>query len=113
MYHVGVDTGGTFPDVVALDGATGEIRTLKVPSVPADPARAVAHGLAQLRARHGIDPAAIERFIFGTTVATNAILERKGGRTALVATRGTRDVVEIQRQWRLAQAIAHGLNGVP
>jgi N-methylhydantoinase A len=100
MYHVGVDTGGTFTDFVALHGVTGEIRTLKVPSVPADPARAVANGLAQLRERHGIDPAAIERFIFGTTVATNAILERAGGRTALIATRGTRDVVEIQRQWR-------------
>ena len=52
------------------------------------------------RERHGIAPAAVDRFIFGTTVATNAILERKGGRTALIATRGTRDVLEIQRQWR-------------
>ncbi len=100
MYHVGVDTGGTFTDFVALDVTTGDIHTLKVPSVPADPAEAVANGLARLRERPGIPPAAIDRFIFGTTVATNAILERKGGRTALVATRGTRDVIEIQRQWR-------------
>jgi N-methylhydantoinase A len=100
MHYVGVDTGGTFTDVVALDVGQGTIHALKVPSVPADPARAVAHGLARLRERHGIAPATIERFIFGTTVATNALLERKGGRTALVATRGTRDVLEIQRQWR-------------
>jgi N-methylhydantoinase A len=100
MHYLGVDTGGTFTDVVALDVATGAIRTLKVPSVPADPARAVADGLARLGERHGIAPDAIARFIFGTTVATNAVLERTGGRTALVATRGTRDVLEIQRQWR-------------
>src|SRR5213594_3540502 len=100
MYHVGVDTGGTFTDFVALDVSTGAIRTLKVPSVPADPARAVGDGLTRLRERYGIEPAAIERFVFGTTVATNAILERKGSATALIATRGTRDVIEIQRQWR-------------
>ncbi|HSD77091.1 MAG TPA: hydantoinase/oxoprolinase family protein, partial [Solirubrobacteraceae bacterium] len=100
MIHVGVDTGGTFTDFVALDVATGALHALKVPSVPADPARAVVHGLGRLRERAGIPPGAIDRFIFGTTVATNAILERKGGPTALVATRGTRDVLEIQRQWR-------------
>jgi N-methylhydantoinase A/oxoprolinase/acetone carboxylase beta subunit len=100
MYRVGVDTGGTFTDVGALDIATGDIQALKVPSVPADPARAVVNGRARLRERYGIAAAAVERFIFGTTVATNAILERKGGRTALIATRGTRDVIEIQRQWR-------------
>src|SRR5262245_9814048 len=100
MYHVGVDTGGTFTDFVALDVATGAIHTLKVPSIPADPARAVTAGLARLREQYGITPSAIDRFTFGTTVATNAVLERKGGRTALIATRGTRDVLEIQRQWR-------------
>jgi N-methylhydantoinase A len=100
MYHVGVDTGGTFTDFVALDVTTGALHALKVPSVPADPARAVVDGLQALRERHDISPGAIERFIFGTTVATNAVLERKGARTALIATRGTRDVLEIQRQWR-------------
>ena len=100
MYHVGVDTGGTFTDIVALDEATGEARTLEVASMPSDAARAVANGLAQLRERYGIPAAAIERLIFGTTVVTNAILERHGGRTAVIATRGTRDVVEIQRPWR-------------
>ena len=100
MYHVGVDTGGTFTDFVALNADTGAISTFKVPSVPDDPAQAVLAGVERLRDRHGVDPSRIGRFIFGTTVATNAVLERKGARTALVATRGTRDVIEIQRLWR-------------
>ena len=100
MYHVGVDTGGTFTDFVALNADTGAISTFKVPSVPDDPAQAVRAGVERLRDRHGVDPSRIGRFIFGTTVATNAVLERKGARTALVATRGTRDVIEIQRLWR-------------
>ena len=100
MYYLGVDTGGTFTDFVALNSRTGEIATFKVPSVPDDPARAVLGGVERLRDRHGVDPSRIGRFVFGTTVATNAVLERKGARTALVATRGTRDVIEIQRLWR-------------
>jgi N-methylhydantoinase A len=99
-YFVSADTGGTFTDFVALDGTSGEITTFKLPSVPDDPARAVARGLERLADRHGIPPSAIARFIFGTTVATNATLERTGARVALIATRGTRDVLEIQRQWR-------------
>ena len=100
MYYLGVDTGGTFTDFVALNARTGEIATFKVPSVPEDPARAVRAGIERLRDACGIDPSRIGRFIFGTTVATNAVLEHKGARTALVATRGTRDVIEIQRLWR-------------
>jgi N-methylhydantoinase A len=99
-YFVGADTGGTFTDFVALEVARGALVTFKVPSVPDDPARAVEHGFCRLRERFGVAPEQVERFIFGTTVATNAILERTGARTAFVATRGTRDVLEIQRQWR-------------
>ena len=100
MYYLGVDTGGTFTDFVALNARTGEVAAFKVPSVPEDPARAVLAGIERLRDHHGIDPSRIGRFVFGTTVATNAVLEHKGARTALVATRGTRDVIEIQRLWR-------------
>ena len=99
-YHLGVDTGGTFTDFVLFNVESGDRVSFKVPSVPRDPAMAVANGLAQLQRRFGISPSAIERFVFGTTVATNAILERKGAATALLATQGTRDVIEIQRQWR-------------
>ena len=100
MHYLGVDTGGTFTDFVVLNARTGEIAAFKVPSVPDDPARAVLAGIERLRDACGVDPSRIGRFIFGTTVATNAVLERSGARTALVATRGTRDVIEIQRLWR-------------
>jgi N-methylhydantoinase A len=99
-YFVAADTGGTFTDFVALEATSGAITTFKLPSVPNDPAKAVAAGLERLAERHAIPPSAITRFIFGTTVATNAVIERTGARIALIASRGTRDVLEIQRQWR-------------
>jgi N-methylhydantoinase A/oxoprolinase/acetone carboxylase beta subunit len=82
-----VDTGGTFTDVVAADG-----RIVKLPSTPSDPARAVADGV---KAAGGTDTLA-----HGTTVATNALLERRGGRVALISSEGQRDVIEIARQAR-------------
>ena len=99
-YSLGVDTGGTFTDFVALNVQSGEITSFKVASVPDDPARAVQLGFARLRDQYGIHPSHISRFVFGTTVATNAVIELKGARCALIATRGTRDVIEIQRLWR-------------
>ena len=84
--RLGVDTGGTFTDLVADDG-----RVVKVPSTPDEPGRAVRAACADLR------PAVLAH---GTTVATNALLERKLGRVALVATRGFGDVIEIARQAR-------------
>ncbi|HLM18450.1 MAG TPA: hydantoinase/oxoprolinase family protein, partial [Acidimicrobiia bacterium] len=84
--RIGVDTGGTFTDVVT---DAGKVR--KVPSVPTDPSRAVADACA------GLDPAVLAH---GTTVATNALLERRVGRVALVTTRGFADVIEIARQAR-------------
>jgi len=86
--RVGVDTGGTFTDVVGDDG-----RVVKVPSTPADPSRAVAAGMAALG--HSV-----EALAHGTTVATNALLERRGATVALVATEGFGDVIEIGRQDR-------------
>jgi N-methylhydantoinase A/oxoprolinase/acetone carboxylase beta subunit len=87
--RVGVDTGGTFTDVVADDG-----RIVKTPSTPDDPGRAVRAGVDALGAGR---PALLAH---GTTVATNALLERRGGRVALVATTGFADVIEIARQAR-------------
>jgi len=86
---VGVDSGGTFTDLVADDG-----RVVKVSSTPDDPARAVRSALAA--GRVGVP----ELLCHGTTVATNALLERSGGRVALVTTRGFADVIEIARQTR-------------
>ena len=87
--QVGVDTGGTFTDVVAGDG-----RIVKVPSTPDDPAEAVRLGL------HGLGQGRPDLLAHGTTVATNALLERRGATVALVTTSGLADVVEIARQDR-------------
>ncbi len=88
VVRFGVDTGGTFTDLVDDDG-----RILKVPSTPDDPGRAVREASAGFGRRAGV-------LAHGTTVATNALLERKLGRVALVTTRGFADVIEIARQAR-------------
>jgi N-methylhydantoinase A len=99
MYRIGIDVGGTFTDLVAID-AGGRAVLAKVPSTPADPSEGVLDGLAQLAARLGLAPAALlaatERIVHGTTVATNALLERKGARLGLLTTEGHRDVVEMR-----------------
>ncbi len=92
-YRVAVDTGGTFTDVMLLEPATGAIQTVKVPSNPAHPDRAVVEGILAL----GVDPAAIAFLGHGTTVAINTLVQRKGVKTGLITTRGFRDVLEIQR----------------
>ena len=90
--RVGIDTGGTFTDLVLLD-ETGRATRLKVPSTPDDPARALVDGLGQVL--DGAVPAAVAH---GTTVATNALLEERFQTLALVTTRGFRHVLEIARQ---------------
>jgi N-methylhydantoinase A/oxoprolinase/acetone carboxylase beta subunit len=92
--RVGVDTGGTFTDVVADDGSI-----VKLPSTPADPAAAVAEGMRRARPAYRTSPEGVT-LAHGTTVATNALLERRGGRVALVTSEGQRDVIEIARQAR-------------
>lgn len=92
--RIGVDVGGTFTDLVVLDGRN--IITVKVPSTPIDQSVGVINSLRGAE----LDPAAVEAVAHGTTVATNALLERKGARTALVTTEGFRDVIEIGRQDR-------------
>jgi len=93
--RVGIDTGGTFTDLVSLDG-TGKTTRLKVPSTPADPAEALIEGLRRLV---GLVPdTSPEAVAHGTTVATNAMLEERFQNLALVTTRGFRHVLEIARQ---------------
>ncbi|MGI9047911.1 MAG: hydantoinase/oxoprolinase N-terminal domain-containing protein, partial [Rubrobacteraceae bacterium] len=92
--RLGVDVGGTFTDLVALDN--GEILTAKVPSTPQDQSEGV---MNSVRAA-GIEARSVAAFAHGMTVATNALLERKGARTAIVTTEGFRDVLEIARQDR-------------
>jgi N-methylhydantoinase A/oxoprolinase/acetone carboxylase beta subunit len=98
-YSVGVDIGGTFTDVVCA-GSDGSFRLMKRATTRGDPAAAVRDALRAMRADWGIDPALIERFVHGSTVATNAVIERKGARTGIVTTAGFKDVLEIGRQMR-------------
>jgi len=92
--RVGVDVGGTFTDLVAL--VDGRLHVAKVLSTPADQSAGVIAALGETP----IDRCALAAFAHGTTVATNALLERRGARTALLTTEGFRDVIEIARQTR-------------
>ena len=95
-FRVGVDVGGTFTDLVAY-GADGVLHSAKVPSLPGEQWRGVLDALASL----GIEPASIRAFVHGTTIATNALLERKGATTGVVTTEGFRDLLEIGKGRRL------------
>ena len=97
----GADVGGTFTDVIALDDAGG-VRTLKVPSTPPDFEQAVLRAIETLQGARARDQAAsamgrVTAVAHGTTVATNAVLEHRGAHTALITTRGFRDVLELRR----------------
>ena len=96
--QIAIDIGGTFTDVVAT-GPDG-MRAVKVPSSHADPVAAVELGIRAIAAAGGIDARATTRFVHGTTVATNAVLTRRGARLGLLATAGFEDVLEIGRQKR-------------
>jgi N-methylhydantoinase A/oxoprolinase/acetone carboxylase beta subunit len=98
-FSLGVDIGGTFTDF-ALVGAAGEVRAAKVPTDYKDPGQAVLAGVRQLAADMPDLPAAIARVVHGTTLATNALLQRKGARTALLVTAGFRDTLELGRESR-------------
>jgi len=96
---IGVDIGGTFTDVV-VRVPDAPARILKIPTTRADPSRAVLAALARMEAEWGLAPAEVARFVHGTTVATNAVLERKGACVGLITTRGFRDVLEMRRRDR-------------
>jgi N-methylhydantoinase A len=97
--RVGVDIGGTFTDIV-LRRPGEPVRVIKIPTTRGDPSQAVLKAVDHMRRAWGVAPREITRFLHGTTVATNAVLERKGARIGLLATAGFRDVLEIGRQMR-------------
>lgn len=97
--EIGIDIGGTFTDVVCRL-SDGTLRIAKVPTTRGDPSRAVLAALEMAGREWGVAADAIGRFTHGTTVATNAVLERKGARIGLIATEGFKDVLEIGRQMR-------------
>jgi N-methylhydantoinase A len=97
MAHlIGVDVGGTNTDLVLLDTERGELRVAKVPSTPANQADGLMHGIDVL----GAPLESIDLLVHGTTVATNAVIERKGARCGLITTKGFRDVLELGRRDR-------------
>jgi N-methylhydantoinase A/oxoprolinase/acetone carboxylase beta subunit len=97
--QIGVDIGGTFTDIVALD-EKGRLSLTKVPSTPKDLLEGIAAAVTRVLALAGARTADVERFIHGTTVATNAILEQKGAVTAVLTTEGFEDVLELGRMKR-------------
>ncbi|MBI4608628.1 MAG: hydantoinase/oxoprolinase family protein [Candidatus Rokubacteria bacterium] len=98
--RIGVDIGGTFTDLVLLDEATGALRVGKLLTTPKDPAQAVEAGVARLLDDAHVPAAAVAGLIHGTTLATNALIERKGAKTGLLTTKGFRDALEIGREGR-------------
>jgi N-methylhydantoinase A len=96
--RIGIDTGGTFTDVVALDSGTGEVTTSKTPSTPSDPADGFMDAVHKVLALLGADGSEVESVSHGTTVATNQLLEGKVGDLGLVTTEGYEFILEIARQ---------------
>src|ERR1700734_1623259 len=99
--RLAVDIGGTFTDL-ALEHPGG-LATIKVLTTPAAPADGGMTGIRSVRQTAGVEPAAVGLIIHGTTLATNAVIERKGARTALLTTEGFRDVLEIRHENRFEQ----------
>src|SRR6266852_1948331 len=96
--RIALDTGGTFTDCVFLRG--GKLEILKVPSQPKNPAAAIAAALSRVRVMLGDKAEKQLDLVCGTTVGTNALLERRGGKVLLITTEGFEDVLEIGRQAR-------------
>ena len=101
MVVVGIDVGGTFTDLTAVDEASGRVVVTKVPSQPRNEAAAVLAGLHAL----GVAGRDVRRLVHGTTVGTNAVLQRRGARVAVITTAGFRDLIEIGRTKRNIPAL--------
>ncbi|MDP6389483.1 MAG: hydantoinase/oxoprolinase family protein [Alphaproteobacteria bacterium] len=99
-WRIGVDIGGTFTDVALVDDATGAIGIAKTPTTPRDFGRGVIRALEHAIESHGVPPGDVTLLSHATTVVTNAVLEETGARTALISTRGFRDILELRRSSR-------------
>lgn len=96
-YRLGIDIGGTFTDLSLIDERTKEVVSHKVQSTPREPSRAVARGVVEIMRSVGATPEAIGSFVHGTTIALNAVLERRGAPIAMFVTDGTQDMLELAR----------------
>lgn len=100
-WRIGVDVGGTFTDLAVLDTVTGALSVHKVPTTPHDPSVGVRNGLRYVAEQvPGFDPAELEHFLHGTTITTNALIERTFAPCALLVTEGHRGAVQVQDQLR-------------
>ena len=99
-FRLGIDIGGTFTDATLINEGTGEIRVGKVPSTPEDPSIGFMKAIDRMLREASVSPEEVEYVVHGTTVATNAIIEKKVAPTGFITTDGFRDLLEIQRQIR-------------
>src|SRR5215218_8559984 len=97
---IGIDTGGTFTDLVLCDLTTGRYTYHKLPTTTGDPAKAVLDGIAEVIDLARVPRESVEFLVLGTTLGTNAVLEGKTARTGMITTAGFRDVIELARQRR-------------
>tara|TARA_Y100000590_G_scaffold405280_1_gene493447 strand:- start:5184 stop:7226 length:2043 start_codon:yes stop_codon:yes gene_type:complete len=102
---IGIDVGGTFTDLIVVNPFNGETHVGKVPSLPHSEGASVLAGLQTL----SINPSQVQRLVHGTTVGTNALIERKGSKTAILTTSGFRDVIEIGRTKRMIPSLFNPL----
>ncbi|WP_299628710.1 hydantoinase/oxoprolinase family protein [uncultured Tateyamaria sp.] len=101
--RLAIDIGGTFTDTVLMDSASRVLATTKTPTTPDAPARAALEGAQQVLGRAGCGWGQVSAFIHGTTLATNALIERRGARVATITTAGFRDILEIAYERRYSQ----------
>ena len=98
-YRLGVDVGGTFTDLLLVDESSGQTYMAKVPSTPEDSSIGVLNGIDRICDESDIDPKAVAQVMHGTTVATNAVLTRKGAKVGLITTKGYRQVLQVARSF--------------
>ncbi|MDH3739285.1 MAG: hydantoinase/oxoprolinase family protein, partial [Alphaproteobacteria bacterium] len=104
-YRIGIDVGGTFTDVVLISNATGDVAVAKVLNRHEDRAETVVEGIERLLGETGVDAHDLDWISHGTTITTNAVIERKGAKTALITNKNFRDILEIGRFARPAELI--------
>ena len=99
-YRLGVDIGGTFTDFALIDEVTGKVSVNKTLTTPHDPSEAIMKGTKALLDSAGLSASQLDIIVQGATLATNALIERKGAKTGLITTEGFRDILELRRETR-------------
>jgi N-methylhydantoinase A len=99
-YRLGIDIGGTFTDFALIDDASGRVRVNKELTTPQDPSEGIMHGTKALLDREGLLASHLDVIVQGTTLATNALIERKGAKTGLITTQGFGDILEMRKETR-------------